>query len=143
MAPNLRRLQVASFSCRWNDQRAQVAAPSYRFRSLEWLALGAVVSAASRDSPQSSQDLSKLLEDLSAGSGLPCLKRIDLLADFDIPRIFTDMHASKVEIVCVTGTKRPPVQWTPFLRRFSRLKHFVIVMVAYLFLLHTHLSIQN
>ncbi|KAF6758494.1 hypothetical protein DFP72DRAFT_1064623 [Ephemerocybe angulata] len=128
-APNISRLQVASFN--WNANtptEAQVSRPSYRFRQLEWLALGASVVAGPDEPPPTLSTLSKLLSVLSTGSGLPCLKRLDILSPLDIPRDFTDLHADTLEIVAMTSTKRPPMHLTPALRRFLRLRHVVLIM---------------
>ncbi|KAF6747092.1 hypothetical protein DFP72DRAFT_1075738 [Ephemerocybe angulata] len=114
-APNLTRLQVAAFcvSNRRYDE-AQVAEPSYRFRRLEWLAVGAMVMTGPDERPQSSFLLSNLLEGLSRGSGMPRLRRFDILGVCDVPRIFSDLHADTMEVVTIPSTKRPSMHWTPF-----------------------------
>ncbi|KAF6747093.1 hypothetical protein DFP72DRAFT_1075739 [Ephemerocybe angulata] len=111
MVPQLERLQVANLIVVGNASlQHEVTAPSYFFPALNWLAVGAFERSSTHIHDPRAMALSLLLDTLAIGSGLPNLRRLDILTDIVIPDRFLDMHAALIHTLTIPSAQHEGIR---------------------------------
>ncbi|KAF6744751.1 hypothetical protein DFP72DRAFT_1078093 [Ephemerocybe angulata] len=128
MVPQLERLQVAKFVVVGNASlQYEVTAPSYLFPALKWLAIGGFERSSVDIHHPSAVSLTVFLDAVSTGSGLPSLRRLDILTDIQIPEQFLHVHGSLIKCLSVSGAHHDCLRLENTFTRFEALEHLIIL----------------
>ncbi|KAF6759453.1 hypothetical protein DFP72DRAFT_1166894 [Ephemerocybe angulata] len=132
MVPHLERLQVAEFLV--DGSLNAVTTGSDILQGLKWLSVGGFQHSPIRINTQDrtppsrpSASLRSLLDGLSVGSGMPSLRRLDILTDIEIPHRFLDVHGSLITSLSITGAHHECVNSPNTFDRFTSLHQLIIL----------------
>ncbi|KAF5332285.1 hypothetical protein D9611_008085 [Ephemerocybe angulata] len=132
MVPHLERLQVAEFLV--DGSLNAVTTGSDILQGLKWLSVGGFQHSPIRINTQDrtppsrpSASLRSLLDGLSVGSGMPSLRRLDILTDSEIPNRFLDVHSKFIETLSIPGAHHECVNAADTFQRFTSLHQLIIL----------------